>query len=489
MTTPIHIHPQNPKLFEFRGQPVALVTATEHYGSVMNRPFRFDRYLEDLADKRMTLSRLFLLFRELQSARNPHSTCKPDSSDYITPYPRTGPGRATDGEPKYDLDRWNDEYFARLHAFLAQASRHGIVVEVTLLSNTYGDSVWALNPLNAENNINGMPAMPWPDYMTLRRPELARRHLAFVRKVVEEINAYDNFFFEICNEPGGKTDLPGSPGTTEVNEWQRAIAGAIRSTEAGLPNRHLVAGQEAFTYTPFEQPADLSFDAMPLDIVNIHPLPNTTCRGRRFDLGEFMSKQLEIRALRDCCLALAGEPKPVNMDEDNIATQYMDPDGWTIHRKRAWTTLMSGCHYDVIDFSVNKYVETGSPGAQKHIRSWIKHLSEFIHSLDLARARPLAGWLSAQPAHTLDCVMAVDGKEYAIYLADERELDEPGCGDAIAGSIAFDLPPGAYEAACFLPATGAYSAWFPVPGGPGVRLKLPEFRHDLVVRIRRGGLG
>jgi hypothetical protein len=59
------------------------------------------------------------------------------------------------------------------------------------------------------------------------------------------------------------------------------------------------------------------------------------------------------------------------MDEDNIASQYMDEVGWTIHRKRAWTSLMSGCHYDVIDFTINKYVEAGNAGAQRHIRRWM----------------------------------------------------------------------------------------------------------------------
>jgi hypothetical protein len=78
--------------------------ATEHYGSVINRPFDYERYLEDAAAKRMTLTRTFLLFRELQSARNP---CSPwESPDYLASYPRTGPGKALDGEPIYDLNRW-----------------------------------------------------------------------------------------------------------------------------------------------------------------------------------------------------------------------------------------------------------------------------------------------------------------------------------------------------------------------------------------------
>ena len=66
---PFTIHPENSKYFLFRGKPVVLITATEHYGSVINSRFNFERYLEEAADKRMTLTRLFLLFRELQSAQ------------------------------------------------------------------------------------------------------------------------------------------------------------------------------------------------------------------------------------------------------------------------------------------------------------------------------------------------------------------------------------------------------------------------------------
>ena len=117
---------------------------------MVNSRFDFERYLQDAADKKQTLTRLFLLFREQQSQRNPYSPLKVESPDFVTPYLRTGPGKALDGEPKFDLDRWNPVYFARLHRFLARASELGIVVEVTLLSNTYASHVWALNPLRSE---------------------------------------------------------------------------------------------------------------------------------------------------------------------------------------------------------------------------------------------------------------------------------------------------------------------------------------------------
>src|SRR5487761_1449404 len=168
----VKINPANPKYLLFRGKPLVLITATEHYGSVVNRPFDFEKYLDDAAKHKMTMTRTFLLFRELQSPRNPSSPLKPESPDYISPFVRSGPGKALDGEPIYDLDQWNPEYFERLHLFLDDASAKGIVVELTLFSNTYADNIWALNPLRAENNKQKVGDIGWEEYTSLKDPEL-----------------------------------------------------------------------------------------------------------------------------------------------------------------------------------------------------------------------------------------------------------------------------------------------------------------------------
>ena len=60
------LHPENRHYFLFRGEPIVLVTASEHYGAVLNRNMDYVRYLDEAADKKMTLSRCFLLFRELE---------------------------------------------------------------------------------------------------------------------------------------------------------------------------------------------------------------------------------------------------------------------------------------------------------------------------------------------------------------------------------------------------------------------------------------
>ena len=127
-SAPISLHPDNPRYFLFRGRPLVLITATEHYGAVLNRNFDQTRYLDEAAEQRATLSRCFLLFRELEHIPlNPHSPCKPTPGEYVAPFARTGPGYAADGFPKFDLDRWDDEYFERLHRFLEGAARRDIV--------------------------------------------------------------------------------------------------------------------------------------------------------------------------------------------------------------------------------------------------------------------------------------------------------------------------------------------------------------------------
>ena len=85
------LHPENPHYFLYRGRPRVLITATEHYGAVINRNFNYARYLAEAADKAATLSRCFLLFRELEGIPlNPHSPCKPRPGEYVAPFARSG---------------------------------------------------------------------------------------------------------------------------------------------------------------------------------------------------------------------------------------------------------------------------------------------------------------------------------------------------------------------------------------------------------------
>lgn len=481
---PIQLHPQNPRYFLFRGRPLVLLTATEHYGSVMNRPFNYQRYLDDLVDKRMTFTRTFLLYRELQTPRNPYSTSKPESPDYIAPWPRTGPGKALDKEPIYDLDQWNEEYFVRLHDFLTAASERGIVVELTLFSHTYNDGLYNLNPLRAPNNKQQVGTGPWQAYDSLKDPVLVERQKAYARKIVQETSGFDNIYYEICNEPAGNVKDSGVT-TADVDAWLAEMNATVRAELKKLGRKHLIFGAECFDVGALAQHFETTFSGKLWDAVILHPSTYVRYRGRNYRMGDFMSKQLTLRDVRDFCVDVAHVPKPLVSDEDNAASMYRDPAGWTIHRKRAWATVISGAHYDFIDFSIRVGQETGTAESNRMLRTWFKHLSTLIHSFDFIRGKPGVPWLRKAPRPALVSTMVVEGEDYLAYLADARELSDPAAGSPIAGAVEVDLPGGTYEVRLYSPTTGGLSPAVRIEGGKPQKFELLPFEHDIVVRATR----
>jgi Family of unknown function (DUF6298)/Cellulase (glycosyl hydrolase family 5) len=480
----VKISPDSPKYLSFRGKPLVLISASEHYGSVINRPFDYEAYLNDAAEHKQTMTRTFLLYRELQSARNPSSPCKPESPDYLAPFVRSGPGKAMDGEPMYDLDRWNPEYFERLHSFLEYASKKGIVVELTVFSNTYASDVWALNPFRGENNRQRVGAVEWQDYISLKDSELVRRQSDYARKIIQETSAYDNVYYEICNEPGG--GFAGHASPADVDAWQEHMAGVLRDEMRRLNRPHLLAGQQAFTYAAKNAfPMDATFAGKTFDIVNDHPLPNTLFDGHVYEMGNFMSKELMLDQVAAFCRDADSQPKPVVLDEDNTASMYRDMTGWTIHRKRAWTALLSRCHYDYIDFSITVGSERGTAASQRAIRSWMQHLSEFMTSFDFTHATLAPSWVIGYPQHLTVSGLSTPAGDFVAYLGDSREVTEVGAGEPMGGSVSLSLPPGKYDVRVYSPITGEYSPAIEVAGGSATLLVLPAFKEDLVIRATR----
>jgi len=477
----VRINPENPHYLLFRGKPLPLISASEHYGSVINRPFDFEKYLDDAAEHKMTMTRTFLLYRELQSARNPSSPCKPESPDFITPFVRRGPGKALDGEPVYDLDTWNPEYFERLHRFLDAASKRGIVVELTVFSNSYSPETWALNPFRSENNLQHVGKIEWEEYITLKDKELLRRQEAYARKIIQETSQYGNIYYEICNEPGG--GISGHATPEEVDAWQREMAHVMRDEMRRLNRPHLLAGQQAFTYAAQNAfPMDATYADDTFDIANDHPLPNTHLDGKTFEMGNFMSEELMLRQVGDYCRSAYAHAKPSVLDEDNSASMYRDPIGWTIHRKRAWTALFSGCHYDYIDFSITVGSEAGTSASRAGIRSWMQHLSEFISGYDAVHSHPDISWIGAVSESLTLSALVNSSHDYVAYLGDAREVTNPLAGQPIDSVVTLTLPAGSYDVSLYSPATGGTSPAILMHGGTSQRLRLPSFREDLVIR-------
>lgn len=469
----------------YRGRPVCLLAASEHYGAVINASFDYRSYLDQMSLEGLRLTRTFALFRELQSDRNPYSTCKPESTEFVAPYRRTGPGIARDGLGTYDLEQWNPQYFARLHDFLSLAMEREIIVELTLLSNTYSETVWALSPLHGDNNVNSLGPTPWHDYLSMRNPALWHEQQRFVRKILEETEPYDNLIIELCNEPIGNFAQEGKvvgPTPAEVDAWQVQLADLVRTH---APDK-VIAASPAWSYEPWGHPVEPA-GTLKVDVCNVHPLDVMTAGGETFNTGEFMSADSRLAEYQAYCRKLRSLGGAVNLDEDNNASRFMDERGWTIHRQRAWIGLLSGCHYDFIDFAVRPGWERGTGDDRRLLRARFATLARFWaeNSIwvtvidDDAAARPPDGCTAlAVRDHAA-------GTRY-VYIAAQTSPDVtvPFAAVPIDGELELNVPEGQYLTYWFSPETGQYFGWATHRSPGRLQLRLPQASNDVVAIVK-----
>jgi hypothetical protein len=158
---PLKLHPDNSHYLWFRGKPTVLITSGEHYGAVLNAEFDYGPYLDTLASHTFNLTRTFAgTYREVPgSFKIVNNTLAPNPGKYVCPWARSDTPGAADGGNKYDLNRWDPAYFARLRDFFAAAGKHGIVVELVLFCTFYDDALWTINPMHAANNVNTSPCV------------------------------------------------------------------------------------------------------------------------------------------------------------------------------------------------------------------------------------------------------------------------------------------------------------------------------------------
>jgi hypothetical protein len=161
------------------------------------------------------------------------------------PWPRTGPGAAADGKPRFDLSRFDEAFFGRLRDRVIAAGNVGCYVSVMLFEG------WGLHlspapdnveghPFGAGNNINQIAIGSIVDYQVL---PLDRRVQAFqdayLRKVVDTVHDLPNVLYEVVNESSGQdaesVQLPGGlsmPGPIgDSTRWQYWVIEFVRRYE------------------------------------------------------------------------------------------------------------------------------------------------------------------------------------------------------------------------------------------------------------------
>ena len=206
---PLRVLADNPRYFTADGKRAVYVTGSHTWANLQDMglsdpppPFDFAGYLDFLVRYGHNFIRLW----RWEPPQWNYGAARKGKLSFCTPHPwvRTGPGEAADGKPKFDLTRFNEEYFTRLRDRVQAAGKRGIYVSVMLFEGhclQFAEEGWRFHPFHPDNNVNQL-SMDWQDYYTLKNPKVWELQARYIRKVMDAVNDLDNVLYEVCNEAG-----------------------------------------------------------------------------------------------------------------------------------------------------------------------------------------------------------------------------------------------------------------------------------------------
>lgn len=443
--TPIALHPANPHYFLYKQKPTILITSGEHYGAVFNPDFNFIVYLDELKSKGLNLTRTFTgaYVETPGSFRITNNTMVPARGRLLCPWARSNDTGYLYGGNKFDLGRWDEDYFTRLKSFVSAAGERGIIVELALFCPFYQEDVWQASPMNARNNINGIGNLHRNDVYTLdRNGALLGIQEKMVRKIVDELKTYDNVLYEICNEPY-------FDGVTL--QWQHHIADILTDAEKDFKSRHLITQNIANAFKKIDtlHPS--------VSVYNFHYAAPPVTVGMNYHLNKVIG--------------------------DNETGFRGNSD--STYRKEGWQFILAGGGlYNNLDYSFAVGQENGSylypstqpGGGSNALRYQLSYLKNFIHLFDFIAMKPDTNFIiSGTPAKAVTQVLSQSGKQYALYLF----------GGSRA-SLELNLPSGVYHATWMNTLTGKYEKRKVVRSRNGrARIGSPVYTEDIAMRLVR----
>jgi hypothetical protein len=223
--------------------------------------------------------------------------------------------------------------------------------------------------------------------------------------MVNELNDFDNFFFEIQNEPWSdhavpvynivnKEDLRVGDWTYKADfadeasmAWQEKIASVIAESEEEVPKKHLIAQN----YTNFRAPIPVVSDH--ISILNFHyAWPDAVEWNYHFN-------------------------RVIGFDESGFAGSDDQ-----VYRRQAWQFMLSGGGlFNSLDYSFfvgheDGLGENNAPGGgSQSLRSQLKILCDFLQGFDLPKLHPDPSCILSSPG-LIPYVLSDQDSAYALFL-------------------------------------------------------------------------
>jgi hypothetical protein len=449
---PLSLNSYNPHYFTFRGRPEVLIGSTEHYGAVMNLDFDYIKYLDELDSCGLNITRTFSgSYVEPENAFGIlKNTLAPAPGRYICPWARSSePGYANGGN-KFDLSRWDENYFLRLKDFVAQAGKRGIIVELDLFSNYYDTLKWNICPMNIRNNINGIG--DYSDHnavLSTDHADLMEVEEKMVRKIVNELKDFDNIYYEVCNEPY-------FGDTTALAKWEKFMTAVVADAEKDFTFRHLISNNIANynKLVPSVRP-DVS-------VYNFHYAHPPVAVGVNYHLD-----------------------KVIGDNETGF-----NGTGDANYRTEAWNFMLAGGGlFNNLDYSFTAgnedgsfVVQEGEPGGGgKTLRKQLRILSDFMHSIDFINMKPADSIrMSADDDEATVRALSDDAANLiAVYVQRKDTVTS-------AMDLQVDLSPGSYSMIWTDTKTGKETDGdIKYHQGGFATLTSPVFSEDIALRIAK----
>jgi len=465
--SPIRIHPENPHYLIYRGKPTILITSAEHYGAMINKDFDYVAYFDTLKSYGLNSTRIYpgAMF-EPQGKFLPGNTLGPRPWSLIVPWARSDQPGYLFGGNKFDLDRWDPEYFARLRDFIIKAGERGIVVEICFFNAQYSDT-WPLSPIYPENNIQGVAKCSFQDAQTLKCPDVVKREAAYVRKITQEVNDFDNVILEICDEPALFTPFD------DAGPWVGHLIDVVADTEKNLPKKHLLAQE---VEGPVGGPIDFSGS------------PNLTVIVGQYVQAGGMDQMGGIKALD----FEYQHNKPIEMNETYYYPLDYEDDKIADSRVEAWEFIVGGgASFNQLNGLFTAENPTGNTPDNLRLMAGLRILKEFIYGFDFIKMRRDKDFIvSGVPAGAMCRGISEPGKQYALYLHHSVVMGRGHGYRATPGNyienLVLDMPAGAYRVDWVDPTSGAAIQSVTIEHKGGKRtLTSPKHPVDIALRIKR----
>ena len=194
---------ENPRYWQYRGEPVFLLGASDDDNLFQWPSPDLERHLDAMKAAGANY------VRNTMSDRR-------DKGFELYPFKRRDNG-------KYDLSQWNDAYWKRFDRFLAETAKRDIIVQIEVWDRfDYSTNNWPGNPYNPKNNVNysgrdSTLAAVYPDhpgrnkqpfFFTTPKQRNITTVLQYQKRFVEKMLSYslkyDHVLYCMDNETSGE---------------------------------------------------------------------------------------------------------------------------------------------------------------------------------------------------------------------------------------------------------------------------------------------